>query len=103
MSLHYHHFVKGVLLNCLDRVVDPRTADELGLPYCGTVQAAAYSAYVCAEYAEYREAAAKHRAAVAAGDPEAVAADAEHRAEARAAHGPGVELVDVISGHRWVT
>jgi hypothetical protein len=28
---------------------------------------------------------------------------AEERAEARAAHGPGVELVNVITGHRWRT
>jgi len=28
---------------------------------------------------------------------------AEHRAAARAAHGPGVTLVDVISGHRFRT
>lgn len=27
----------------------------------------------------------------------------EERFEARAAHGPGVELVDVITGHRWTT
>lgn len=27
----------------------------------------------------------------------------EVRAEARAVHGPGVELVDVISGYRWTT
>ena len=27
----------------------------------------------------------------------------EERAMARAAHGAGVELVDVISGHRWTT
>ena len=28
---------------------------------------------------------------------------AEQRAEARAAHGPGVRLVDVITGHAWTT
>ena len=27
----------------------------------------------------------------------------EERAEARAAHGPGVELVNVATGHRWTT
>jgi hypothetical protein len=28
---------------------------------------------------------------------------AEERAEARAAHGPGVTLVNVITGHKWTT
>lgn len=28
---------------------------------------------------------------------------AKERAEARAAHGPGVELVDIITGRRWTT
>jgi hypothetical protein len=55
--------------------------------------------------------AAATRAAYAAAITEVFAAyraayrgpSAEQRAEARAAHGAGVVLVDVISGHRWTT
>lgn len=41
-----------------------------------------------------------YKAAMANRSPEAIA---EERAEARAAHGPGVTLVNVITGERYVT
>lgn len=43
---------------------------------------------------------AAYRAARARRTPEQIA---EERAEALAAHGPGVELVNVATGERWVT
>lgn len=50
--------------------------------------------------AEIRAFAAECRAAAARRSP---AQMAEQRAEARAAHGPGVKMVNVITGERWTT
>lgn len=71
-------------------VVGPVTLRD-GFVACPPRQQAAYEQYVY-------EACRAHTRARALAPP-----SAEERFEALAAHGPGVELVDVISGRRWTT
>lgn len=71
-----------------DSVISPSLFEEAFVA-CPEAQAVARKIHVAALFADYR----------AAQGP----VTAEQRAEARAAHGPGVEIVDVISGRRFTT
>jgi hypothetical protein len=72
-----------------DAPVPLDAAAEYFIPIDPAAQQAARDAYVTASIAEYRR--------------NYTPPNAEQRAEARAAHGPGVKLVDVLSGHTWTT
>lgn len=62
---------------------------DLGLPFNYEASVAEYDAELSAFLADYR---ANYHGP-----------SAEERAEARVAFGPGHELVNVITGHRWTT
>lgn len=64
-------------------------AKEYGIPVNHEAQKAAIDAYTAEALRHYRE--------------NYKGPSAEQRAEARAAHGPGVTLVDIITGHKWTT
>lgn len=68
----------------------PRSVYREAFVECPAVQAAADEAYLDAFLSDYRK-------ARASGPSD------EERCEARAAFGPGVELVDVVTGRRWTT
>ena len=70
-------------------VVPPDVCREYGIP-CGAEHLAARDAEIAAFVAEYRR-------------RQPAEPSAEERAEARAAHGAGVELVDVVTGRRFTT
>lgn len=78
-----------------DNIIPPdvcKSREISGLPgFDMAAQKAAYSAHLDAFCAEYRRINANRQPS------------AEERAEARAAHGPGVVLVDIITGKRWTT
>lgn len=74
-----------------DHVVPPDAAVAYGIPIDPEVHNAARDAETAEFAAQYRAMRNKH------------GFSDEERAEARAAHGAGVELVDVISGHRFTT
>lgn len=63
-------------------------------------QEAAIEAHTTMIFARYRDSAANHARKCAGGDADALAIEAERHAERRAAFGPGVKLVDVISGEK---
>ena len=79
----------GVLYNSIGRVVSPSHCKEIGWPVTPK-QEAAYSDYVDKSLAAYR-----------ASQP--AEASAEEQYEMRAAFGPGVEVVDIITGRRHRT
>lgn len=66
-------------------------AEEYGIPIDPVEHAKAREAHLSEFAASYREFRETH------------GYSGEELFEARAAHGPGVELVDVISGHRFTT
>lgn len=82
-----------------DSPIPPSVYKDAHLP-CPTAQVEAYQANLSAFCASYRTAQAEHARQVAAGDPEAVAADAEMRAELAANFEPGTVVVDVLTGQR---
>lgn len=76
-----------------DRLVPVDAARDHGVPVDPVIHAAAVEAETTAFLESYRKA-MKRRS------PAAVAAE---RAEARAAHGPGVTLVNVVTGESYTT
>lgn len=68
-------------------------AVEIGLPVDAAATKAAGDADFKAFMADYRKARRNRTAEVIA----------EERAEARAAHGPGVKLVNIVTGEKWTT
>jgi hypothetical protein len=85
-----NYIENGILYNRLGRVVDPGLCREYGWT-APAGQEAAYSAYCEKVVAEYR--AARRNAPVS--DEEAF--------EMRAAFGPGVEVVNVLTGRKHRT
>lgn len=76
-----------------DNCVPEDCAMEYGIPIDRAAQAVAHNADLTTFAASYREAMANR-------PPAEVEAE---RREARAAHGPGVELVNIITGTRFIT
>lgn len=72
-----------------DHVCPLDCLDEYGIPADKAAQQAARDAELVAFAEQYRQ--------------NYKGPSAEERAEARAAHGPGVELVNVLTGRRWTT
>ena len=77
------------------------------LEICENMQWYNMEAQRAAHKTELDDMIARHRKAQAEfdarTDPEAEAIRAEHAFELRAAHGPGVEVVDVVTGRRYRT
>ena len=82
----------GILYNRLGRVVSPELCREYGWP-APAGQEAAYQAYLDRVFSDYRAARARRT-------PEQIAEEAY---EMRAAFGPGIEVVNVITGERCPT
>lgn len=74
-----------------DAVISLDICEEYSIPCDKKSQREAYSEYVSKVISAYRQSREKN------------GFSAEEMMEARAAHGPGVTLVDVFSGHKFTT
>lgn len=87
-----YYSIGKVLYNELDRVVMEDVCRSRGWEW-SPEQQEAYIGYVDRVLSEYRANQARRT-------PEEIE---QQRLEARAAHGPGVELVNIITGERYTT